>query len=95
MPTTNGAALLKVNPVGLLPLPDFTVAWCRRRDSRRTHINRTDTKKPTRDYLVGFLLVVPKVGEHTKWITEWILLIGADRFSLSHLNITLYDSKDH
>lgn len=28
-----GEALLKVNPAGLLPLPDFTLAWCRRWDS--------------------------------------------------------------
>ena len=28
-----GEALLKVNPAGLLPLPDFPLGWCRRWDS--------------------------------------------------------------
>ena len=28
-----GEALLKANPAGLLPLPDFPLGWCRRRDS--------------------------------------------------------------
>ena len=29
---------------------------------------------------LGLSNMVPKEGEHTKWITQWVLLPGADQF---------------